>query len=255
MISVVAPIFNEVDSLDELVRRISAALEPLDETLEIILVDNGSTDASLNKMRDLQAHDPRVKWISLSRNFGHQGGILAGMHHARGDAVVTIDGDLQHPPELIPKLIEQWRAGHEVVFTTKTVTPGSGVRGTMTRAFYWLISRISHLQLSLGQSDFRLLDRSVVDVICAMPEQEKFLRGLVDWVGYRQVGVEYQPAARRNGETKFSMRNYFSFAINGILSFSTIPLTYGIYYRRDQRLSAGAHQFIDVCQRLNFDQE
>lgn len=225
MISIISPIYNEADNLIELYKRVVAALESVHEKFEFILVENGSSDSSLEIIKDLRAKDPRIKFISLSRNFGHQGGILAGMTYASGDAVVSIDGDLQQPPELIPKMIELWKKGYDVVFTTKKLKNND--RNWLflwNRIFYKLIGLISDLNLTYGQSDYRLLDRKVVDAILNIPEKHKFLRGMVEWVGFSQIGVEYEVSPRKSGQSKFSFRNYVNFALDGIFSFSTVPL-------------------------------
>jgi len=230
MISVISPVYNEAENLEELVARVTKALDSLGEEWEYVLVENGSHDASLEMLRAMHARDPRVRFVSLSRNFGHQGGILAGLNHARGDAVISLDADLQQPPELIPRLVDLWRKGFDVVYTTKAMSGGPrGLRAALSWAFYRVISAISHVRLSYGQSDFRLLDRRVVDVIVNIPERDKFLRGLVQWVGFRTTGVEYEVEPRRRGESKFSLRGYMAFAVNGILSFSNAPLRLFIY--------------------------
>ena len=231
MISIISPIYNEADNLIELYKRVVAALESVHEKFEFILVENGSSDNSLEIIKDLRAKDPRIKFISLSRNFGHQGGILAGMTYASGDAVVSIDGDLQQPPELIPKMIELWKKGYDVVFTTKKLKNND--RNWLflwNRIFYKLIGLISDLNLTYGQSDYRLLDRKVVDAILNIPEKHKFLRGMVEWVGFSQIGVEYEVSPRKSGQSKFSFRNYVNFAFDGIFSFSTMPLRMFLWF-------------------------
>jgi len=225
MISIISPIYNEADNLIELYKRVVATLESIHEEFEFVLVENGSNDQSLEIIKNLRAKDPRIKFISLSRNFGHQGGILAGMTYASGNAVVSIDGDLQQPPELIPKMIELWKKGYDVVFTTKKLKNNDrNWQFLWNRIFYKLIGLISDLNLTYGQSDYRLLDRKVVDVILNIPEKHKFLRGMVEWVGFSQIGVEYDVSPRKSGQSKFSFRNYVNFAFDGIFSFSTMPL-------------------------------
>lgn len=225
MISIISPIFNEAENLVELYERVIATLENIQEEFEFILVENGSSDCSLEIIKNLRAKDSRIKFVSLSRNFGHQGGILAGLAHATGDAVVSLDGDLQQPPELIPKMIELWKKGYDVVFTTKRINnTDGGWNFFANRVFYKLISLISDLKLTYGQSDYRLLDRKVVDVIMNIPEKNKFLRGMVEWVGFSQIGIEYEVSPRKKGQSKFSLRSYVNFAFDGIFSFSTVPL-------------------------------
>jgi len=226
MISVISPIYNEEANLLTLYQRIKNVLTDLvEEDHEIILVDNGSTDDSLKIIKQLRDNDIKVKYISLSRNFGHQSGILAGIEHARGDAVISIDGDLQQPPELIAEMVKLWKSGFQVVYTIKTSRSYNfSFRKIFTFLFYKLLSRISDLKLSHGQSDFRLLDRKIVDILKNMPERNKFLRGLVEWVGFKQTYLEYNPSDRLHGESKFSFKHYINFALDGIVSFSTLPL-------------------------------
>ena len=225
MISVISPIYNEAENLGELYERVKEVLGKAGEDFELVLVDNGSNDRSLEIIKGLRKKDASVRFVSLSRNFGHQGAILAGLSHARGEAVISIDGDLQHPPELIPELIRLWKEGHEVVYTVKKESKEIKIRHSlMVRFFYRLIGLISTVSLSYGQSDYRLLDRKVVDVILGIPEKDKFLRGMIQWVGFSQVPVEYEVVPRKRGKSKFSFWNYVSFAFNGIFSFSRIPL-------------------------------
>ena len=225
MISIVSPIYNEESSIEELCQRVSDAMERSGENFEFILVDNGSSDRSLEIIKNLRKKDKRIKFISLSRNFGHQGGILAGLAKASGGAVISIDGDLQHPPELIPTLIELWRQGNDIVSTAKIINSSDGwLRLNSRHLFYKIISLISNVTLKYGQSDFRLIDRKIVDVLIEMQEKSVFLRGLVEWVGFKKAEVVYEPHQRKEGKTKFSFMEYINFAMDGILSFSTIPL-------------------------------
>lgn len=246
MISVVSPIYNESENIDELCKRVMNILDGIGEEFEFILVDNGSKDSSLDTIKKLRKKNQRIKFVSLSRNFGHQGAILTGLAHASGNCVISMDGDLQHPPELIPKMVELWKKGYSVVYTTKKMMRGHGDKVPFTKKlFYRFISFISEVELSYGESDYRLLDRRVVDAIMRIPEKNKFLRGMVKWVGFSQVGIEYEVSPRKAGKSKFSIWNYISFAFDGIFSFSTVPLRvflwvgisisvfcgfYGIYY-------------------------
>jgi len=230
MISIISPVYNEAENLQELCERISAAFDSIQELFELILIDNGSQDNSLEIIKTMRINDPRIKYLSLSRNFGHQGAILAGLKYASGDAVISLDGDLQHPPEIIPDMIRLWREGHEVVYTyKKDQFKNLDLRIFLTKLFYKFINIISDLKLSFGQSDFRLLDRKIVSIINQMEEKDKFLRGLVNWVGFRQTGIEYEPAPRKRGESKFSLRHYIAFALNGTFSFSIVPLRISMY--------------------------
>jgi len=225
MISIVSPVYNEAENLIELCQRIIKVIESIKEEFEIILVENGSIDSSLEIIKDLRKKDPRIKYVSLSRNFGHQGGLLAGLFYAHGDAVITMDGDLQHPPELIPEMVSLWKQGHDVVYTTKNeLNSDKDWRSIPSKLFYRFLSRISEVNLSYGQSDFRLTDQKVVEVIRKLPEKNIFLRGMVEWLGFNQIGIQYNPPPRKRGHSKFHLRNYINFAFDGVFSFSTIPL-------------------------------
>ena len=222
--SIVFPVYDEEGNLEILYQRVRDVLCQFGASYEMVFVDNGSTDGSLEIIKELSRRDPNVSFVSLSRNFGHQAALFAGMSYSRGDAVITMDADLQHPASLIPQMVELWQQGHEVVFTTKRNTHIGGLTGLQVRAFYWLMSKISGLRLSFGQSDFRLLDRKVVTVLLGIGEYRKFLRGTIDWMGFRQIGIEYDVEERYTGRSKFSYRNLVSFAVDGILSFSSLPL-------------------------------
>ena len=228
LVSVAFPVFNEDENLEMLHAEVTRALETTGLAFELIFVDNGSTDASLSIIKRLSETDPRVEFVSLSRNFGHQGALLAGISHAQGEAVITMDADLQHPSALLPEMVRLWQEGFEVVFTRKRRYPVRGMRLRQVKLFYWLMSKWSGLHLSFGQSDFRLLDRKVFEVFLRMPEARKFLRGLVEWVGFRQTGLEYDPLPRHAGESKFPFRALVSFAVDGIISFSLLPLRWSL---------------------------
>ena len=228
LVSVAFPVFNEAENLEMLHAEVTRVLETTGLSFELIFVDNGSTDASLSIIKRLSETDPRVEFVSLSRNFGHQGALLAGISHAQGEAVITMDADLQHPSALLPEMVRLWQEGFEVVFTRKRRYPVHGMRLRQVKLFYWLMSKWSGLDLSFGQSDFRLLDRKVFEVFLRMPEARKFLRGLVEWVGFRQTGLEYDPLPRHAGESKFPFRALVSFAVDGIISFSLLPLRWSL---------------------------
>jgi polyisoprenyl-phosphate glycosyltransferase len=230
MISVISPVYNEADNLVELCDRLVKALELSKEKYEIVLVENGSWDESLTIIKSLRKKNKNIKYVSLARNFGHQGGIMAGIHHAKGDAVISLDGDLQHPPELIPEMILLWKDGFDIVYTLKKGKAGhDDWRFLPSRAFYKLMNYFSDVKLSYGQSDFRLMDRKVVEVIKNLPERNIFLRGIVEWVGFKQTGIKYDTLPRAKGESKFRIGNYIRFAFDGIFSFSTLPLRFMLY--------------------------
>jgi polyisoprenyl-phosphate glycosyltransferase len=225
LLSVVAPMYNEEGNVFPLYERLRDVLEEIAPEFEILLVDNGSSDRTLEYLKELSQKDPRVRYLSLSRNYMAQGGILAGLHYARGDVVVSIDGDLQQPPEVIPEMLEEWRKGYDVVYTLKKEHGYLPVHRRITnRLYYALISYFSGLELQGGQSDFRLMDRNALDAMLALPEKGKFLRGLSQWIGFSQTGVYYEVADRTAGRTKFRILDLFRFALDGIFSFSILPL-------------------------------
>ncbi len=231
MISIISPIYNEAENLDELYERVVAALKDTKEDFEFILVDNGSSDRSLEIIRRLREKDRRIKYVSLSRNFGHQGAVLAGLAHSRGDAVITLDGDLQHPPELIPELLKKWESGAEVVNTIRKESVGIGIfKKLSAKFFYWLMNRITSIDFQENSADFRLLDKNVVENIREMKEHVRFLRGLISWIGYKQEFVLYQADPRLRGKSKYSFFRMVSFAIDGITSFSSFPLRAATYF-------------------------
>lgn len=227
-LSLVFPVFNEEENLRDLFAQVGDVIRTTGTSYELVFVDNGSTDESLALIKAFAERDASVRYVSLSRNFGHQGGLFAGLSHSRGRAVIMMDADLQHPPQLIPQMVALWKQGYEVVYTKKRHYGISAFRRVQMKMFYWIISKLSALQLSFGQSDFRLVDRKVVDVLLNIPEYRKFLRGLVEWVGFRQTSLEYDVAPRRAGRSKFSYRTLLSFAADGILAFSFLPLRWSL---------------------------
>jgi polyisoprenyl-phosphate glycosyltransferase len=230
VISIVAPIFNESANIPELYRRITEVMGEIVESWELILIDDGSTDSSVDLIVKLAKKDSRVQPVIFARNFGHQIAVTAGLDYSRGKAIVIIDADLQDPPELILDLIEKWREGYEVVFAVRAEREGESWFKLVTAAwFYRLISSITDVDLPLDAGDFRLLDRSVVNVLNQMREKHRFLRGMSAWVGFRQTGVPYRRAARYRGETKYPFRKMFRLAINAITSFSYFPLQLATY--------------------------
>jgi dolichol-phosphate mannosyltransferase len=230
-ISIVVPVYNEEEVLRELYTRIRQVMDPQDEPWELVLVNDGSIDCSAEVMRELYDQDPRVKGLSFSRNFGFQEAVTAGLFHALGDAVVLTDADLQDPPELIPKMIAKWREGYDVVYGVRTEREGeTWFKQITAKVFYRAIHRITSVNIPLDTGDFRLMDRRVVKAILRMPERNRFLRGMVPWVGYKQIGIPYERQARFAGESKFkSMRQMLPFALDAITSFSYFPLQVSTY--------------------------
>lgn len=231
VISVVAPVYNEAPTLPLFCERVIAALEPVGEPFEIVLVNDGSRDSSLDVMVKLHEHDPRIKVISFSRNFGHQLAITAGIDYARGDAVAVIDSDLQDPPEVIPELLAKWREGYGIVFAQRAEREGETWFKKATASFFYrLIRRITNVNIPVDTGDFRLMDRKVVNTLKGMREHHRFMRGLSVWVGFKQTGVEYRRAARHAGETKYPLSKMIRFALDGITSFSYLPLQLATYF-------------------------
>ncbi len=224
-LSIVIPVFNEVESIPILFDQLRKVLHGLPFNFEILFVDDGSTDGTYLAIRDIQQRDRRVKALSLSRNFGHQAALSAGLQYASGNAVITMDGDLQHPPSLIPTLIEKWREGFEIVYTTRESTADESLFKKMTsRLFYRIINLFSETPVHPFAADFRLLDRSVVRSLNTLEERDRFLRGLIGWLGFSTVGVPYTADPRAAGKSKYSVGKMIKLALNGIISFSSAPL-------------------------------
>jgi dolichol-phosphate mannosyltransferase len=225
VLSIVVPALDEEATLEALHARLAAVLDRLGAAGEIILVDDGSTDGSFEVMRRLRARDPRVKAIRLSRNFGHQAALMAGMDAAAGEAIVLMDADLQHPPEVIPALVAKWREGYEVVHAIRRETEGTSALKRLTSSlFYRLSSQIGEVRLEPGAADFKLVDRRVAAALGEMRERGRFLRGLVAWAGYRQAGVPFAAPARGGGASKYTWARMAWLAVDGLLSFSRLPL-------------------------------
>jgi glycosyltransferase involved in cell wall biosynthesis len=224
VISVVAPVFNEHSTLPELHRRLTDVLGPLGP-YELVLVDDGSSDGSWDALLDLAARDPHLRLLRLSRNFGHQAALSAGLDAARGEAIVLMDADLQDPPELIPQLVGKWREGFDVVYAIRGEREGEPrLRLASISLFYRLLYRITATEIPQNAGDFRLLSRRAADAITAMPERARFLRGMTSWIGFRQTGVPYTREARYAGESKYPPRKLIRLALDGITSFSTAPI-------------------------------
>lgn len=224
-LTVVVPVYNEIETLPHLFARLSAVLAGDGAPYEIVLVNDGSTDGSLAKMAALAASDPQVRVLDFSRNFGHQAAVSAGMAYARGKAVILMDADLQDPPEVIPEMLAQWRAGAEVVFAQRAARAGESRFKRATAAlFYRLLRRMTSVEIPNDTGDFRLMDRRVVDAINTLPEHHRFVRGLSAWVGFRQVAVRYERQERYAGQTKYPLPKMLRFAADAVTSFSYVPL-------------------------------
>lgn len=225
-LSVVIPAHDEQDSIPELVARLHQVLGALPHEYEIVLVDDGSTDATWDRMRAAASDgDGSTRALRLSRNFGHQPALSAGLSVAAGDGVVTMDSDLQHPPEAIPALLARAERGADVVYAIRAERDGEGwFKAGASNAFYRVLNRLARLDLPQGAADFRFMSRRVVDALTAMPERHRFLRGMTRWVGYRQDVVTYESPARLAGNSKYTLRHMVRFALDAIVSFSAVPL-------------------------------
>ena len=224
-ISIVIPMYNEVENVHLFYDHLKASLKSLPYSFEILFVDDGSSDGTYQAIQRLQKHDRQIKAISFSRNFGHQAALSAGLQFATGDAVITMDGDLQHPPSLIPTLIEKWQEGNQVVFTIRESTADESFFKKLTsKLFYRIMKASSQTPVQPFGADFRLLDKAVVASLKTLEERDRFLRGLIGWLGFSSVGVSFTADARAAGTSQYSTRKMMKFALDGILSFSATPL-------------------------------
>jgi glycosyltransferase involved in cell wall biosynthesis len=227
-LSVVVPCYNEQENLDDFFHRLIPVLEGVGLTWEIVCVNDGSRDDTLAALTAWHGKEPRIKVLGLSRNFGKECALSAGLSEARGDAVVPMDADLQHPPEVIPDMVAKWREGFDVVYAVRKDRVGQSLLSRLqAKAFYWVFDRLCEVPLPREVGDFRLLDRKVLDVINSMPERTRFMKGIFAWVGFRQTGVPYDQEERHHGETKFSVVALLRFAFDGLVAFSDTPLRIG----------------------------
>lgn len=257
MISVVLPVFNEEENIPAVAAEVRTQLESLAKPFELIFIDDGSTDGSLNVLGELSRQDPRVKAVRLSRNFGHQVAISAGLDFAAGDAVIVMDADLQHPPEVIPELVMHWEAGYDVVYTIREGQSHAGLFKRSTAAvFYRLLNRMCDVNIDIDANtpDFRLLDRRVVDVLTRLPERARFVRGLVRWVGFHQKAVPFTARSRVRGTTKFPLSRMLRFSLDGMTAFSTLPLRFASYLGGFAALSGIPYAVWAVYKRLLTDE-
>jgi polyisoprenyl-phosphate glycosyltransferase len=224
-LSVVLPAHDEQDTIPELVSRLRGVLDALPHEWEVVLVDDGSTDSTWVRMRQAAASGDSIRALRLSRNFGHQAALSAGLSIASGDAVVTMDSDLQHPPEAIPDLLGRAEEGYDVVYAIRMEREGEDwLKARASSVFYRLLNRLARLDLPEGAADFRFMSRRVVDALIAMPERHRFLRGMTRWAGYRQGTITYRSPPRAAGLSKYTLRHMLRFALNAIVSFSALPL-------------------------------
>jgi polyisoprenyl-phosphate glycosyltransferase len=229
-LSVIIPIYNEEGNIPILYDRLNNVISSLVNDVEYIFINDGSKDKSLMLIKELAAKNPFVKYIDFSRNFGHQIAVTAGLDNCTGKAVIIIDADLQDPPELIVNLYNKWKEGYEVVYAKRRAREGEGFLKKFTaKMFYRLLKKITSINIPVDTGDFRLIDRKVVDVLKQMPEQQKFLRGQISWIGFRQTFVEYDRDSRYAGKTGYTYKKMIRFALDGITSFSNLPLKFATF--------------------------
>lgn len=230
LISIVVPLYNEQENVDHLMKRLMEVLQPSSLDHEIVLVDDGSHDDTWAAIARWSESGVPVTGCRLSKNFGHQAAILAGMGVARGSAVITMDGDLQHPPEVIWELVDKWRSGFDIV-NTRRLDPAatSAFKRLTSRYFYRLFSVLAEVDLSEGSSDFRLIDRRALDEVLRLRDSNPFIRGTVEWIGFRKITVPFNAAQRHSGRSKFNFRRMLAFAASGVVSHSTVPLRIGVW--------------------------
>lgn len=228
--SLIIPIYNEEETIPELYRRVSDVMDSLDDFVELILINDGSRDRSLNLIRELQERDARVCYISFARNFGHQAAVTAGLNFARGQVIVVLDADLQDPPELIPKMIESWQTGYHVVYAQRTKRKKESWFKRLTAyVFYRLLRQLADVDIPADTGDFCLMDRQVVDLLNSMPERNRYIRGLRAWIGFRQTAVKFERDPRFAGQVKYTFKKSLALGINSLVSFSKIPLRLSTY--------------------------
>lgn len=224
-LSVVTPVFNEALLIHEMVSRLTAVCSGMGISYELIFVNDGSSDASLQILKEFAAEDDKIRYVSFSRNFGHQNAVMAGITHSKGNAVVIIDGDLQDPPELIPELYNKYLDGYKVVYAKRVQREGeSAFKKATAKLFYKLLKKITSFNIPVDTGDFRLISREVADHLINMNEGSKFLRGQIAWLGFRQTGVEFERKERKAGKTKYTLKKMMKLALDGITSFSNFPL-------------------------------
>ena len=253
--SIVAPCFNEEKVLPELYRRICQVMEQTNESWELVLVNDGSRDRTSEVMRELHGQDARIKVIDFARNFSHQLAVTAGLDYARGEAIIIIDADLQDPPELILQMIEKWRAGYEVVYAVRTKRIGeSWFKEFTAKLFYRIIYRITDVKIPLDTGDFRLMDRKVVNALGKLRERHRFIRGMTSWVGFKQIGVEYERQERFAGETHYPFRKMLKFAMDAITGFSYLPLQIATYLGFIIAVASAVFAFGVIFARLGMEE-
>jgi len=250
-LSVVVPVYNEAENVTNLLSKLTATLQVIEPNHEIILVDDGSMDETARMIADARSQFSRVKLIRLSRNFGKEAALNAGLASARGQAVIQIDGDLQHPPELIAEFVQHWRDGSEIVYGERQSRKTEGVaKWFFAKVFYRIFSNISDVKLMKGLGDFLLMDRKVVDALLSLPERERFTKGLYAWVGFERKGVPFEVVERQHGRSGWSLLKLFTFAISAITSFGTVPLRVWSYIGLAFAVPSLAYGFYTIFKTL-----
>jgi dolichol-phosphate mannosyltransferase len=229
-VDIIVPVFNEQENIGLLINTVHTVLEKLPYNYRLILVNDGSTDSTLEVIKALASGSEKINYISFSRNFGHQNALKAGLDSSTADCAISLDGDMQHPPELIPDMIAKWEEGYDVVYTIRKEGSKEGlVKKKTSSGFYKIMNHMADLEMEEGTADFRLLSKQVVDVLRDLTEHELFFRGLVKWMGFAQIGLEYTPNERISGKSKYTLKKMLRFALTGITSFSTKPLYVAAY--------------------------
>lgn len=228
--SFIVPIYNEEETIPQLYDRVKAVMDRMDGEAELILINDGSKDRSIELIRQLHKKDARVSYLSFARNFGHQVAVTAGLNQVRGQAIVILDADLQDPPELIFDMVQQWQQGYQVVYAQRVKRhKESWFKRFTAYAFYRVLKRLADVDIPTDTGDFCLMDRQVVDVLNAMPERNRYIRGLRSWIGFRQTSVQFERPPRYAGEVKYTFRKSLGLALNGLISFSRVPLQFSTY--------------------------
>jgi glycosyltransferase involved in cell wall biosynthesis len=253
VISIVAPAYNEAKNLVAFIEAMTPVLDGLGEPWEIVFVDDGSRDDTLGMLLAARSNDARIKVVSLARNFGKDVALTAGLHHARGRAVIPIDCDLQHPPELIPPMVARWRAGADMVIGVRSKRTEEGfLRRTSAQLYYSMMRRMNDVAIPPNAGDFRLLDRKIVDVINDMPERTRFMKGIFAWPGFKTETIEFQANVRAGGQSNWSLFKLWRFALDGLFSFSTVPLKIWTYIGGFAAFGAFVYLLITLIQKLFF---
>lgn len=230
VLSIIVPMYNEEQNVGQLLDRVIRVVEDIESDYEIILIDDGSRDNTAEKVIEYCRTNAKLKFLALSRNFGKEAALNAGLSHASGQAIIQLDADLQHPPEVIRTFYQEWQSGAEIVYGQRTSRDGdNAVRGFLTRSFYKVFATLSDVKLMKGLGDFLLMDRKVVDALLSLPERERFTKGLYAWVGFKRVAVPFEVAPREHGQSAWSILRLYMFALGAIASFSTIPLKIWTY--------------------------